>query len=243
MILGIMQPYFFPYIGYFDLINRTDRWIVFDVVKYHPKSWMNRNRVLHPTGGWQYVSVPVDKHAGDGLIKDARILNTEMAKARILGQLTHYRAGRAPHYQAVVTLVERAFEAAETDRLRDLNVASLAVTCEYLGISFKPENLSEMPLDLSGVHHAGGWAVEIARALGASEYINPPGGREIFNEREFELAGIRLRFTEAADFRYPTGRYEFQERMSILDVLMWNDSASVREYLENLATSVRLKHL
>lgn len=236
MILGIMQPYFFPYIGYFDLINRTERWVVFDVVRYHAKSWMNRNRILHPSEGWQYISVPVDKHAGDGLIKDVRIVDKEGARKRILGQLEHYKKGGAPYFDAVRELMSRSFLESEGELLRDLNVASLAVTCEYLGMHFAPEYLSEMGLDLSRVEHAGAWAVEIAAALGAKEYVNPPAGREIFQEAEFTARGVALRFTDVADFRYSTGAYDFQERMSVLDVLMWNSPESVRTYLSQLAT-------
>ncbi|MBK7111860.1 MAG: WbqC family protein [Flavobacteriales bacterium] len=61
--VGIMQPYFFPYLGYFGLIANTDRWIVFDPVQYIRKGWVNRNRVLKPGGGWKYVSIPVAKHS------------------------------------------------------------------------------------------------------------------------------------------------------------------------------------
>ena len=59
MKLGIMQPYFFPYLGHFALIAAVDEWIVFDITQYTRKSWVNRNRVLRPDGGWQYVSIPL----------------------------------------------------------------------------------------------------------------------------------------------------------------------------------------
>lgn len=92
--LGIMQPYFFPYIGYFQLIAAVQRGLVFDIVKYKRKSWMNRNRVLDSKGDWQYISVPVCVSEG-ALIKDATIIDLACAHRRITNQLEHYR-GKAP---------------------------------------------------------------------------------------------------------------------------------------------------
>ena len=228
-----MQPYFFPYLGYYDLINRTDRWIVFDVVKYAPKSWMNRNRILHPAEGWQYISVPVDKHSGEGLIKDVKILDAGAAHNKIRGQIEHYRKGRAPHFSAVARLIDDCFEGLNSDLLRDLNVRSLSVVCDYLDITFDHSNLSELSLALPEIRHPGQWALEIASALGADSYLNPPGGREIFELREWEERGIRLAFTDLVSFGYPTGHYSFVEHLSIIDVLMWNSARQVKDYLDS----------
>ena len=71
--LGIMQPYFFPYLGYFDLINRTDRWIVFDTAQYIRHGWVNRNRILHSDSEWQYILVPLKKHSRKAAIKDIAV--------------------------------------------------------------------------------------------------------------------------------------------------------------------------
>lgn len=221
LTLGIMQPYFFPYIGYFALIAQTDRWVVFDVVQYNAKSWMNRNRILHPQTGWQYVGVPVH-HAPKGtLIREIRVQNKEAALDRLLGQLQHYHR-RAPHFPAVVELVRNAFVRASTDRLVDLNVATLAATCEYLGLTFDWSVCSEMGLDLNGIEHAGEWALRISAQLGADTYINPPGGRGIFRPEEWAAAGIALRFLDPPALRYDCAPYAFIESLSILDVLMWN---------------------
>ena len=73
MKLGIMQPYFFPYLGYFDLINYSNRWIIFDTVQYIRHGWINRNRILKPGEDWQYISVPLVKHQREILIKDVEI--------------------------------------------------------------------------------------------------------------------------------------------------------------------------
>ena len=230
-----MQPYFFPYIGYFALIAQTDRWVVFDVVQYNAKSWMNRNRILHPRAGWQYVAVPVH-HAPKGTpIHDIRVQDKGAALARLLGQLEHYRR-RALHFPAVVDLVRRAFARVSTDRLVDLNVATLAVTCEYLGVPLAASLCSELELDLDGIEHAGQWALRISEQLGADTYLNPPGGRAIFRPEEWAAAGIALRFVEPPPLRYDCRPYAFVENLSILDVLMWNRpdtiAAALREHAD-----------
>jgi hypothetical protein len=227
MRLGIMQPYFFPYLGYFELIARTDRWIVFDAVQYNPKSWMNRNRILHPTQGWQYITVPVAKAPHGTAISKIRIKDRDAALQRILGQLDHYRK-RAPYFHQVRELVQSAF-ATSSDRLVDLNVSGLAAVCGYLRINFDYSLCTATGLDLGGIEHAGQWALKIAQQLGASDYLNPPGGKELFRQDEWDAAGIRLSFTDMNDFRYDCSPYAFVENLSIIDVLMWNDAAAVLE--------------
>lgn len=233
LVLGIMQPYFFPYLGYYDLINRTHRWIVFDVVKYAPRSWMNRNRILHPTEGWQYITVPVAKSAEGGAIKDVRALDIAGTHKRIRGQLEHYRKGRARYYSAIVELIDECFSGLEGDRLVDLNVRSMVIVCDYLGIPLDYSILSRMPLDLPEVSHPGQWALEICSAVGADAYLNPPGGRNLFVQHEWDERGIRLGFTDLVSFTYSTAPYPFIEHLSIVDVLMWNAPKTVKTYLDS----------
>lgn len=229
MRLGIMQPYFFPYLGYFELIANTDRWVVFDVVKYNDKSWMSRNRILHPSRGWQYINLPVAKAPHGTPIHAIRAKDKVAARERICGQLEHYRR-RAPHFDAVVELIDTAF-AVDSDRLVDINVSGIAAVCARLGIEFNAVLCSEMDLELGSVEHAGQWALHIARQLGATEYLNPPGGRDLFHPEEWDASGIRLRFTELPDFSYSCAPYQFVEHLSILDVLMWNDPDAARRAL------------
>lgn len=232
MKLGIMQPYFFPYLGYFDLINQTDSWIVFDCVKYSKRSWMNRNRVLHPKDGWQYVNVPVSGAGTDTQIAEVTLQDKAAARDRTLGQLQHYRQGRAPNYSTVCDLLSDAFARCDDNRLRTLNICSLQVVTEYLSIPFSYKIQSEMNLDLPPIEHAGRWALEICSAVGATEYLNPPGGREIFVTEEWGARGITLNFTELDNYSYKTGPYEFVPHLSILDVLMWSSPAEVKEHLD-----------
>lgn len=235
MRLGIMQPYFFPYVGYFDVIRKSDRWIVFDVVKYQPKHWMNRNRILEPNKGEQYITVPVDKGASR-MLSDIPVKDIAQARERILRQLAVYR-NVAPHYDAVRALVEDTFDTVGSRevRLRDLNIAGLQRTCAVLGIDFNYSICSDLDLDFSNVQHAGQWALEICEQLGASDYVNPSGGREIFRPEEWHARGINIAFTRQPDFRYAVGgKFDFVPNLSILDCLMWVTPEDVVSYLDSL---------
>jgi hypothetical protein len=226
-----MQPYFFPYVGYFALMSLSDEWVALDVTQYTPQSWMNRNRILHPTNGWMYITAPVVRAPEKSPIEDMRLVDIAATKAAIVGRLSHYKR-TAPHYADVTDLVVAAFGACHGDSLAELNVSGLKAVLHYLGVGCRVRVCSEMGLDLSGVSHAGGWAPAIASALGADEYVNPIRGRGLFRPADFANAGIRLRFLRMPSVTYPTNGFGFEPDLSILDVLMWNSPAQVKALLE-----------
>lgn len=230
MRLGIMQPYFFPHLGYFELICRTNQWVVFDTPQYARKSWMNRNRILHPHGGWQYINAPVAHAPLRTPIKDIQLVDPEGARRRLLGQINHYRR-HAPHFRKVVRLIDDGFKRTVQPSLVALNVATLSAVCDYLEIPFRWSLASE--LDLPQALEPGQWALHIATQLGASDYLNPPGGRALFRVEDWHAAGVRLRFTRLSDFAYACTPYDFAERLSILDVLMWCSAEEVRAAIAN----------
>lgn len=219
--LGIMQPYFFPYLGYFSLIAHTDCWVVFDTSQYRPKSWMNRNRILHPTRGWQYITVPLSNSSIHIKTNEAALLQQADSHARIRRQLEHYRRF-APFYSETMTLLNEAFSHAYDASLVSLNVASLSGVCRYLDIPFRHRLCSELDLDLPSELGPGDWAPEIASRLGAAVYVNPVGGRALFDPAHFRQRGVALRFLRSEVFEYTCTGYTFEPNLSVLDVLMWN---------------------
>jgi hypothetical protein len=229
MKLAIMQPYFFPYLGHFALISQCEKWVVFDITQYTPKSWMSRNRVLHPKQGWNYISVPLANGSISIKTAQAKILCFEELAPSLLGKLSHYRK-RAPFYEPVTRLIAEIFST-QTDSLVALNVRALAVVCRYLGIRFEHVLASELDLGLPEIDHPGGWAPAISQRLGAAEYINPIGGRAIFRPADFDAAGVALKFLYFRNLVYPTGPYQFEEGLSILDVMMWNEPTVIRDAL------------
>ena len=230
MKLGIMQPYFFPYLDYFDLTNYADKWVVFDNVQYIRHGWINRNRVLHPTEGWQYIIVPV-KVSRNTLIKDVRIAADIKWDKRILGQLQHYKK-KAPYYDETIHLVDDCLKKEEPSISR-LNVLILKKVCEYLEIRFDYSFFSEMNLDLGPIDGPGDWALRISEAMGAREYVNPAGGAALFDEGKFRESKIKLTIRNLPSFEYSCRGYEFVQNLSIIDVMMWNRPEEIKQYLDD----------
>jgi hypothetical protein len=228
LTLGLMQPYFFPYLGHFSVIAAVDEWVVFDITQYTPQSWMNRNRILHPNGGWQYLTVPVCATTSSTKTREVRVSSLSKARANIVGKLSHYK-NKAPHFEAVRSLVEEAFDAATDDSLVHLNVRGLDVVCRYLNIPFKYRICSELSLPLPPSPGPGGWAPEICSLLGATRYVNPSSGQDLFDPAEFARRGISLCFAQARAFVYSVGPYQFEPNLSILDALMWSPPSTVAE--------------
>jgi WbqC-like protein family len=239
MRVGIMQPYFFPYFGHFALIANVDEWIVFDVTQYTRKTWINRNRVLHPSSGANWVSVPLEDSSLSIKIREARVLDLGAAAKSTLGKLSHYRR-KAPYARQVEGIVETTFAAEGIgDSLVGLNVAGLETVCAYLGVPFRRTICSEMSLPLPENLGPGEWAPAIASQIGAEVYVNPIGGRALFRVEDFEKRGVKLEFLEADNFAYETGPFQFIPNLSILDVLMWNSPEVIRGALKAIARVVR----
>lgn len=237
--VGIMQPYFFPYLGYFGLIATTDRWIVFDPVQYIRKGWVNRNRVLKNGGGWKYVNVAVAAHERDTLITNMRLAPGAGADASVLiPQLDHYRNARAPHYAAVIDLLQACYaplptgQAGSQDRLVPFLVRTIEQCCAYIGLPFRYEVYSGMGLEHEPARAPGEWALNICAALGASRYVNPPGGRAIFDPERFKEKRIELLYHEQAlpEYDQRTGA-PFEAGLSIIDVMMFNSPEAIRAML------------
>jgi hypothetical protein len=229
MKLGIMQPYFFPYLGYFDLINVTDFWIVFDSVQYIRHGWINRNRVLHPVEGWSYIVVPV-KSSRETTIREVIIAEDRKWKKRILGQLHHYKK-KAPYYRTTFSLVEECLDI-DTSSISQLNVSILSKVCAYIGIKFDFSFFSSMNLKLGPVEGPGDWALRISEAVGAKEYINPPGGENLFNRSKFAESNVKLIIRNLPHLVYECPGYQFTPNLSVIDILMWNSPERVKAYLD-----------
>lgn len=229
MKLGIMQPYFFPYIGYFQIINYVDKWIIFDDVQYINHGWINRNRILHPKEGWQYIIVPLKKHSRDEVIRNIEIDNSKIWDEKLLGQLTHYKK-KAPYYNETINVVKKGLSI-DTDSITELNANILSEICKYLKIEFNYQISSKCDFDYSNVNDAGEWALRICEQLGADEYINPSGGIDLFDKNKFNNSNINLKFMKLKDYKYKQRRDKFEAGLSIIDVMMFNSVEEVREML------------
>lgn len=237
--LAIMQPYFFPYLGYFALIKHTDFFLVFDPVQYISKGWMNRNRVLKPGEGWQYLTVPLQKHTQEVLIKDVLVKPGDDWKMLMLRQMEHYKK-RAPHYAAVRGLMETCFQYDDVSLSR-LNTHYLERVCQYIGLPFSHAVFSDLDLILEPAPTTPDeWALRTTQTLGATTYVNQPGGRTFFDPTKYAGAGIDLRFIDFEPQSYSQRRPVFEAGLSILDVLMFNAPEQVLVVLDHAELNAML---
>ncbi|MBZ0204734.1 MAG: WbqC family protein [Flavobacteriales bacterium] len=226
--LGIMQPYFFPYLGYFGLIAATDRWIIFDPVQYIRKGWMNRNRVLKQGGGVKYVGVTMAPHARETVIHQMRLAEGIDHLGQLVRNLDYYKTVRAPYYAAVISLLEECFAVGDL-RLMSLLSRCLQLTCGYIGIPLNFEVYSRMELEHEPARGPGDWALNISSALKVKTYINSPGAREYFDPQAFRNAGVELLYLEQELPPYDQRTPVFEPGLSIIDVMMFNDPSRIRE--------------
>jgi hypothetical protein len=229
MKLAIMQPYFFPYIGYFQLIQSTDHFIFFDIPQYERHGWMNRNRIINVKDGSSYIIVPTVKVPQQTPLTEIRIDETQDWRKRIVNQLDIYKK-RAPYYNDVMTLVQSVIEQ-PADSLVELNVLSIKKTCEYIEMPFKYEIFSHMELDIPSECEPDEWALMITKALGFNTYINAPGGMSFFDRNKYLSAGISLKFIQPNLTPYVQKIGRFESGLSIIDVMMFNSKNRLREML------------
>lgn len=231
MKIAIMQPYFFPYIGYFQLMKNVDRWIVADELQFIDKGWINRNRILHPDvkKEWIYISIPLKNRRQFDKINKINYDVTRDWKPLILGRLSHYK-NKAPYYNRTIDLVKACLAYNESN-LALFVTNSLRLIASELGIDVKMDVISRLDLKLGRINHPGQWAVKISEALSATEYINPYSGYSIFSEDEFSSRNIKLRFLRPHLTSYIQCRDGFVRGLSIIDVMMWNSNAEILKML------------
>jgi hypothetical protein len=232
MKLGIMQPYFFPYLGYFSLIKHTDRFILFDPVQFIRHGWIERNRILKPGEGWQYIQVPLVKFARETNIVDVKINNAENWKNKIVAQLQHYKK-LAPYYRNVMELLDNVL-ADDYDDIVSFNKKSLEAVCKFLGFERNMEVYSKMNLQIEPVNAPDEWALNICKAIpGADEYINPPGGQSFFDKSKYDKNNIKLEFLEINLHEYSQKRLDFESGLSVIDVMMFNSPEEINTMLDD----------
>jgi hypothetical protein len=231
MKVGIMQPYFLPYIGYFQLIAAVDRFVVYDNIKYTKKGWINRNRLLQ-NGGDAVFSLPLKKDS-DSLDVRERRLAEDFHRQKLVNQFAGAYRG-APHFDSGIELVRKVVVNPDANLFEYIH-SSIVAVCHYLGITTEIEISSNVPAD----HGAKGEdrVLSICKALGASVYINTIGGIELYSRSHFAGEGIELKFIRPRPFEYPQLGSAFVPWLSIIDVIMFN---SVDEIRSSLLTNFEL---
>lgn len=228
MKVALMQPYFFPYIGYYQLINSVDEFVIFDNAQYIRRGWINRNRILNTQKESSYINIPICKAPMETKIKDIEINNCVNWQEKIFQKLLCYK--KAPYFRDVMDLINNNLETKESN-LSKFNTSLLIKTCNVLGIETKITVLSEKFPEINYAHCADEWGIEVSKALNATTYINAIGGEEFYSHQKFQENDINIHFIQPNLTPYKQFHHTFIPGLSILDVLMFNNINEIKEML------------
>ncbi len=228
MRLAIMQPYLFPYIGYFQLMYAVDRFVIYDDVTYIKQGWINRNRIM-VNGDPHMFTLPLRNAGSNTLIHEIAVGGVEYAKWRDKFLRTLIQAySKAPFRQEVITMVEHVLPAVDT------------MLIEILLKSFT-EVLNRLNIQLDMVRSARKYAnshlaatdrvIDICQQEEAGTYINSVGGKELYDKNTFANHGLELKFLRSRPLAFQNVYTQLQG-MSIIDLMMWNDPQWIKEQLK-----------
>ncbi len=230
MKLGIMQPYIFPYIGYFQLIKAVDRFVVYDDVAFIKQGWINRNRILL-NGEPHTFTVPL-KNASSFVTIGNTGINQDIFPTwsnKFLKTLTQAYS-KAPYYNEVFELVSLVLFG-PCDTISILATNSLIQTCSYLNITTEFVR-SAVPYQNSDLK-AKDRVIDICKKEKAEIYINPIGGKELYDKADFKQAGLDLFFLRTGNISYEQRVREFVPWLSIIDVMMYNSPETIMGFLND----------
>jgi WbqC-like protein family len=225
--LAIMQPYLFPYIGYFQLINAVDKFVAYDDVAFIKQGWINRNNIL-VNGNPFLFTVPVKNISSYSLILETAITYEIDWKTKIFKTIKQSYQ-KAPYYSSVFSIIESVFNI-EEQYISKMAMNSIRQVALYLDLhtDLKDSSVSYANGSLSGQARV----LDICQQEMATQYINPMGGKELYSKDDFKIKGVELAFIKSKSIRYKQIKNNFMPNLSIIDVLMFNSPSEVRELLQ-----------
>lgn len=225
--LGIMQPYFVPYIGYFQLMNAVDKYIIYDDVNYIKGGRINRNAILI-NGESKPINLLLKEASPNKHINEIELLHDPIAESKMLKTIEmNYK--KAPYFEKFFSIVESIIRNPE----KNLGVYlynSFQILCKYMNINTELILSSALNKDCSlksaeKVYH-------ICKIMNASEYYNSIGGWNLYSHEEFEKRGLKLFFLKLSDdFKYKQFGDHFVPNLSIIDVMMFNSVEKIQDML------------
>ena len=228
MKLAVMQPYFFPYLGYFQLFHAVDLFVIYDDVNFIKGGWINRNFILM-NGRSQRITVPLAEASSFKTIAATKLSADRFWREKVLKTLRQAYS-RAPHFDQVYALAERVI-LAPCSSLAELASGSIRAVADYLHLTteIRPSASPYANESLKGQARI----LDICRREGADAYYNLPGGEALYDRAAFSAAGVKLHFIHPGETNYRQLGYTFVPRLSILDVLMFNSPETAHRYLAN----------
>jgi hypothetical protein len=229
MKLAIMQPYVFPYIGYYQLIRAVDRFVVSDDVTYIKQGWINRNRLLI-NGQAAYFTVPLKKAASTTLIRNMVIDDAGQGGWRrtLLTTIANFYR-RSTSFNDVFPMVEEVFNL-QTTSMTEMACASLRCVCEYLGVGteFVWSSGQYGNEQLKGEERV----IDTCLRESADHYVNAIGGQTLYSKATFASRGLALSFLQTRPVEYAQFKSPFIPWLSMIDVLMFNSRETARLFLD-----------
>lgn len=229
MKVAVMQPYLFPYIGYWQLINAVDKFVILDDVNYIMRGFINRNKILLNGQPYQFT-IPIKKASQNKLIMDTELNFSQEDKRKFLLTIRNaYK--KAPYFEKVMPMLEEIIQNPENDLTNYIRYSIERIT-QYLDIKteiFVSSQIEKQP-DLKAQDRI----IEICKCLGADIYINPCGGRKLYHSEMFEKEGIKLLFLDPDmnHILYNQNQENFENNLSIIDVLVFNDKRKMEQIME-----------
>jgi hypothetical protein len=228
MYVSIMQPYLFPYIGYFQLMTAADTFVVHDDVQYIKGGWINRNRILiNGAPAWITLPVKADDHALN--INQRTYVPAAATKRRVLRRIEGAYHG-APQFPVGQAIVAEALSSPDSN-VAAFNVHAMRVVADAIGITTDVVLSSQLSKDDALAGEAR--VIAICEMLGGDRYVNLPGGRELYAPAHFAERGLQLSFLEPRPRAYKQSGNAHVPMLSIVDVLMFNDLAAIGEMLHD----------
>ena len=228
MTLGIMQPYFLPYIGYWQLLSTVDKFVIYDNIQFTKKGWIHRNRILI-NGIDKMFTLPLKKDS-DFLNINERYLSDDSKKQIIKTlRVIENSYSKAPFFQTVYPVIENIF-LYDNKNLFEYIINSINIVKKYLNIETDIIISSSIDIDhktLKGKNKV----LAICDRLSTKTYINAIGGKDLYNVNEFKKNGIELKFLQTNNISYKQFKNEFVPNLSIIDIMMFNPVSDIKEML------------
>ncbi|MFW5983429.1 MAG: WbqC family protein [bacterium] len=227
MKIAIMQPYFFPYLGYFQLINAVDKFVFYDDVNFIKRGWINRNRILINNNP-KYITLQLEAASQNKLINEITLNSNNSDKVLKSIEMAYKKA---PFYNSVFPIIKDILTW-ETNKVSDLAIYSVKEICKYLEVNTTFEISSEVYPETKGLEKAQRIKA-ICNKNQAEKYINPIGGIDLYNKDDFKQNGIDLFFLKGRIDEYQQFADTFIPGLSIIDVMMFNPLGKIHEMLDN----------
>ena len=231
MKIVLMQPYFFPYIGYYTMIKHSDMFIVFDTAQYIRRGWVNRNRIIDRNGEPLYINASIVKAPRETPINEIKLIESNEWKENILKKLEVYKH-LSPYYGDVRDLVRDCLKN-QTIYLSDLNVNILKQINNFLGIKNNISRLSDLDIEFKGIQQPDDWGLQLAKFFKAESYINAPGGENIYSKEKYLQQEVDLYFYKNNLNPYNQKHDLFQKGLSIIDVMMFNSKSEIIDMIDD----------